>query len=573
MIIDYCLMIICLAPAAAKESASINAFSAGEISGKLEARSDVQKYYSGCRVMENFFPKPQGGAVKRPGTYYIDELYEIIPGTPAVPEVAATYNFTYISASGGIWGIPVGDGVMAGLDADDAVNIGGGVVGLPYTGHPFTVGESIRITSTTKYNGTFTVLAGTTANQIQITDSYAAETFDGTEVIVKYYGSLAAGEGHMVQDSSGNLYYGHNNVSDGTHYFITRIAPDGTKTPDYLWLNRDPGDPWTSAWGTVNGLAITPDDRYLYTLRNYGRGYVTKWDLTTGDRVWRSVYDAVYTVWPGYDMAIDADGNAYAPFGNGEFVIKFDSDDGSKTVITLPVPATGYTIHSCPYDIKIDDDAGKCVVSGRAYQELSHYDFMYNMVIMDLDGTNQIPVCVGDTYETEMRYTPVIGTTHVATRDGYIYVRNSSGGYTPTIYKYDFEGNLIKSAAGPPYQQGLYFDLYGNLVVINQYQTVGQTDVFWFYDTDLNYLSKIDGFYSTMLSSWAAAIGGSHLSGDAVFDGILGSAGVEAVPDVRVDLEYGETSPFRLISFLQPDREPYVMEFGNEYIAFHKETR
>jgi len=51
----------------------LNSFSAGELSELLLAREDLSKYHSGCSVMENMIPLPQGGAQKRPGTVYVAE--------------------------------------------------------------------------------------------------------------------------------------------------------------------------------------------------------------------------------------------------------------------------------------------------------------------------------------------------------------------------------------------------------------------------------------------------------------------------------------------------------------------
>lgn len=48
-----------------------NAFNAGELSPYLSGRTDVSKYYSGCKTLENFFVLTHGGASKRSGTYYI----------------------------------------------------------------------------------------------------------------------------------------------------------------------------------------------------------------------------------------------------------------------------------------------------------------------------------------------------------------------------------------------------------------------------------------------------------------------------------------------------------------------
>jgi hypothetical protein len=54
-----------------KVTPPINSFNAGEVSPLLDARTDLNKYGSGCRTLENAFPMVEGGAKKMPGTYYI----------------------------------------------------------------------------------------------------------------------------------------------------------------------------------------------------------------------------------------------------------------------------------------------------------------------------------------------------------------------------------------------------------------------------------------------------------------------------------------------------------------------
>lgn len=54
-----------------KASPLINIFNGGEISPKLDTRSDLQKYSNGCLIMENMIPLVEGGAQSRPGTYYV----------------------------------------------------------------------------------------------------------------------------------------------------------------------------------------------------------------------------------------------------------------------------------------------------------------------------------------------------------------------------------------------------------------------------------------------------------------------------------------------------------------------
>ncbi len=52
-------------------TAIMNSFSSGEITPRLYGRTDVVKFYSGAREVENMFIKPHGPVEKRPGTYYI----------------------------------------------------------------------------------------------------------------------------------------------------------------------------------------------------------------------------------------------------------------------------------------------------------------------------------------------------------------------------------------------------------------------------------------------------------------------------------------------------------------------
>ena len=65
------LFLLSLASLCYAVTSAINSFNAGELSPRLEGRTDIAKYYSGCRIMENFLPKTYGGVTKRPGTKYI----------------------------------------------------------------------------------------------------------------------------------------------------------------------------------------------------------------------------------------------------------------------------------------------------------------------------------------------------------------------------------------------------------------------------------------------------------------------------------------------------------------------
>lgn len=45
----------------------------GEFTPLIDARSDIEKYRSGCRKLENFIPRIYGSIERRPGTKFIKE--------------------------------------------------------------------------------------------------------------------------------------------------------------------------------------------------------------------------------------------------------------------------------------------------------------------------------------------------------------------------------------------------------------------------------------------------------------------------------------------------------------------
>ena len=52
----------------------VNSMNSGELSQKLQGRTDIAKYYSGCQELLNLIPQPFGGVDRRPGTRFINEV-------------------------------------------------------------------------------------------------------------------------------------------------------------------------------------------------------------------------------------------------------------------------------------------------------------------------------------------------------------------------------------------------------------------------------------------------------------------------------------------------------------------
>ena len=71
------------------------------------------------------------------------------------------------------------------IDNAAAVDAGGGITTIPLTAHGHAVGDFVKQAGTTNYNGTYEIVAKA-ADTYDITETYAAETFAGTETSEKY---------------------------------------------------------------------------------------------------------------------------------------------------------------------------------------------------------------------------------------------------------------------------------------------------------------------------------------------------------------------------------------------------
>ena len=58
----------------AKASPAFTNFTAGELSPRLDGRTDLAKYQNGCKALQNFIVHPHGGASRRPGTTFVREV-------------------------------------------------------------------------------------------------------------------------------------------------------------------------------------------------------------------------------------------------------------------------------------------------------------------------------------------------------------------------------------------------------------------------------------------------------------------------------------------------------------------
>tara|TARA_R100000742_G_C4279680_1_gene105269 strand:+ start:4901 stop:7492 length:2592 start_codon:yes stop_codon:yes gene_type:complete len=69
----------------AKASAALSNFTGGELSPRLDGRTDLSKYFNGCKKLQNFVIHPHGGASRRPGTIHIAEVKNSAHGCRLIP--------------------------------------------------------------------------------------------------------------------------------------------------------------------------------------------------------------------------------------------------------------------------------------------------------------------------------------------------------------------------------------------------------------------------------------------------------------------------------------------------------
>ncbi len=144
----------------------------------------------------------------------------------------------------------------------------------------------------------------------------------------------------------------------------------------------------------------------------------------------------------------------------------------------------------------------------------------------------------------------------------------------------DEDLNIITQVDAPTYADGIYADGLGHIVAINQSSSnppdSPQTDIFWYYDTDLNFVRKTGGFYNGMFRMWNvfAIIHGN----EEVFTETLQDPSDSVIPDDVIMYTDSIENPTvvdangtkRLIPFGCSPSNAYVLVLGNTFIGFYR---
>ena len=156
-------------------------WTAGELSDRLDGRTDLTRYFNGAKTLENFLVYPAGGAARRPGTKFIHEVKVSANAARLIPfEFNTTTANTYVLEFGNNYFRVYQDG---GIVTETGKTISGATKANPVvitaTSHGFSNGDHVIIGSVggmTELNGVTGIVANKTTNTFELTD------VDGTNI-------------------------------------------------------------------------------------------------------------------------------------------------------------------------------------------------------------------------------------------------------------------------------------------------------------------------------------------------------------------------------------------------------
>ena len=156
-------------------------WTAGELSDRLDGRTDLTRYFNGAKSLENFIVYPAGGAARRPGTKFLHEVKVSANAARLIPfEFNTTSANTYVLEFGNNYFRVYQDG---GIVTETGKTISGATKANPVvitaTSHGFSNGDHVIIGSVSgmvELNGVTGIVANKTTNTFELTD------VDGTNI-------------------------------------------------------------------------------------------------------------------------------------------------------------------------------------------------------------------------------------------------------------------------------------------------------------------------------------------------------------------------------------------------------
>ena len=162
----------------ARSAPAFSAFTAGEISPRLEGQISLERYRQGLSDLTNMVVMPHGGVQRRPGTEFLGEVKNSAVKTRLIPfqfKTSDTYILEFGQETMRVYrnGLQVLTGSAKTITAVTKANPGV----LTSNSHGFSNGEEIYITGVggmTELNGRNFIVANVTTNTFTLKDAFAA---------------------------------------------------------------------------------------------------------------------------------------------------------------------------------------------------------------------------------------------------------------------------------------------------------------------------------------------------------------------------------------------------------------
>jgi hypothetical protein len=325
ILISVLLVFLFLGIASAEKATPfIQSFSGGELSPLLDGRTDLDKYYSGTRTLENMIPLVEGPATRMPGTYFALETKESGEPSRLIPFQFSTIQSYVLEVGDEYIRVFKDDGLITTIDTSTKLLLHADTT--PTTYDFYTV--LLLHANGTDGSTTFTD-SGVTAHTVTANGNTALDTdqkkfgtasglFPGTsgdDLSVPDHANWFMGTGTFTVD----FWFRPNSVSGSMGFFQQKVDVD-----NYVSLNWNSGGDVlqffirTAASDTVilTGTAAFAVDTWYHiaVVRGWG-GNANDWALTLDGAVIGTLTDA--DAWPDLAALFEIGEGAGATFAWG----------------------------------------------------------------------------------------------------------------------------------------------------------------------------------------------------------------------------------------------------------------
>jgi hypothetical protein len=174
----------------ARVAVELTNFTGGELSPRLDGRTDLTKYASGCSTLQNLVVYPHGSAARRPGSTFIAEVADSDNKTRLIPfefSTTQTYMLEFSNLKMRVYkdqgAVLEGDKTISGITAANPAVV-------TATSHGYENGDEVLISGVsgmTEVNGKRFLVADKTTNTFELQDK------DGVDINSSSFTAYSSG--------------------------------------------------------------------------------------------------------------------------------------------------------------------------------------------------------------------------------------------------------------------------------------------------------------------------------------------------------------------------------------------